>query len=69
LYTIAYRVLTAQDIWDALSYVANAIEIDMGAWKGWKLGWKEDHEGTPNSAGNPARPMFETIAGEHKVGK
>ena len=67
-YLIAHRVLVADGIKAALSHGANAIEIDMTAWKD---GWWADHDATrfPPSWGDTARKMFETIAEERKAGK
>ncbi|EER25319.1 phospholipase D precursor, putative [Coccidioides posadasii C735 delta SOWgp] len=69
IYAIAHRVLTAQGVRDALKHGANAIEIDLCAWRKWNT-WLADHDcATGSSAGDSAVTMFETIVEEHKKGK
>ena len=66
-YLIAHRVLVAQGVKDALAHGANAIEIDMTAWK--KEGWFACHDGWLPGRGDTAIKMFQTIAEERKAGK
>lgn len=64
-YMIAHRVHTVQGIRDSLSHGANALEMDMYAWKD---GWYADHDGTSITRGDSARTMFEAIASERQAG-
>lgn len=64
-YMIAHRVHTVQGIRDSLSHGANALEMDMYAWKD---GWYADHDGTSITRGDSARTIFEAIASERQAG-
>ena len=65
IYAIAHMVLDTQGMKDALSNGANALEIDLTAWKNW---WA-DHDGTETSAGDTARTLFENVAKERNAGQ
>ncbi|KAL8765860.1 MAG: hypothetical protein Q9203_006271 [Teloschistes exilis] len=65
-YVIAHRVLTSGEIDDALRDGANAVEIDMTA---YKEGWWADHDHAANSWGDSALDIFHHIAQERQNGK
>lgn len=65
-YAIAHRVLMDYGVRAALDHGANAIEVDMYAWRD---AWYADHNGFPTSKGHSARHMFQTIAAEHRAGR
>jgi hypothetical protein len=58
-------VLRPEAVTAALSHGANAIEVDLIAWKEW---WA-DHDGGDDSAGSTARELFIFIAEQRKSGK
>ncbi|KAL4964626.1 uncharacterized protein BDV14DRAFT_209241 [Aspergillus stella-maris] len=70
IYAIAHRVLRPQGVTLAVSHGANAIEVDLTAWKDAPFDpkWWADHDATGHSAGADARELFEFIAGERKGG-
>ncbi|KAB8074635.1 hypothetical protein BDV29DRAFT_156403 [Aspergillus leporis] len=65
IYAIAHMVLRPEAVTAALSHGANAIEVDLIAWKEW---WA-DHDGGDDSAGSTARELFIFIAEQRKSGK
>ncbi|KAI4110013.1 MAG: hypothetical protein L6R37_000146 [Teloschistes peruensis] len=65
-YVIAHRVLMSGGIDDALRDGANAVEIDMTA---YKEGWWADHDHAANSWGDSALDIFHHIAQERQNGK
>ncbi|KAI4276290.1 MAG: hypothetical protein L6R38_005699 [Xanthoria sp. 2 TBL-2021] len=65
-YLIAHRVLTGKGVDAALEHGANAIEVDMMA---YKEGWWADHDHSANSWGDSAKDIFNHIAKERRNGK
>ncbi|KAL8776925.1 MAG: hypothetical protein Q9213_008083 [Squamulea squamosa] len=66
VYLIAHRVLRSTSVDDALRNGANAIEVDMTA---FKEGWWADHDHVANSWGDSAEVLFNKIARERRSGK
>ncbi|KAL8772654.1 MAG: hypothetical protein Q9209_002315 [Squamulea sp. 1 TL-2023] len=65
VYLIAHRVLTSRGVDHALRNGANAIEMDMTA---FKEGWWADHDHVENSWGDSAEDLFNKIAKERRYG-
>ncbi|KAI1910260.1 hypothetical protein LOZ12_002051 [Ophidiomyces ophidiicola] len=65
LYFIAHRVLTRNGVRAALSHGANAIEVDLTAWRN---GWWADHDGNIFSRADRAEAVFNEIATQRKNG-
>ena len=63
---IAHKVLNEPGLDAALDHGANALEMDMTA---WKEGWWCDHDGTETSWHDKADDMFGNIAKRRKDGK
>ncbi|PHH89732.1 hypothetical protein CDD83_5404 [Cordyceps sp. RAO-2017] len=65
-WAIAHRVLVRKGVRDCLEDGANAIEMDVQAWRDQ---WYADHDGTLTSKGDSAESMFREIASQRKAGK
>ncbi|KAI4274723.1 MAG: hypothetical protein LQ337_003722 [Flavoplaca oasis] len=66
VYLIAHRVLTSKAVDDALKNGANALEVDVSA---FKEGWWADHDHGPNTWRDSAKDLFNKIAKERRNGK
>lgn len=66
IYIIAHKVLNQKGVDDALLNGANALEMDMTA---WKEGWWCDHDGKKNSWHASAHDQFTHVAQKRKKGK
>ncbi|PGG98020.1 hypothetical protein AJ79_09012 [Helicocarpus griseus UAMH5409] len=67
VYAIAHKVLTVEALEDAINDGANAIEVDLTAWKkGDKTGtkkskWMMDHDGDGKNHGDTAEKVFKAV--------
>ncbi|KHN93744.1 phospholipase D [Metarhizium album ARSEF 1941] len=66
VYAIAHRVLTRRQISQALRQGANALEVDVTAWKD---GWFGDHDGVWERVGDPVEVLFRAVAGHRQTGR
>ncbi|KAK9444125.1 phospholipase D [Metarhizium brunneum] len=65
VYAVAHRVLTTQQVAEALRQGANALEIDVTA---WKQGWFGDHDGVWENMGDSVETLFRAAAKAREAG-
>ncbi|EFY88254.1 phospholipase D [Metarhizium acridum CQMa 102] len=65
IYAVAHRVLTTQQVGEALRQGANALEIDVTA---WKEGWFGDHDGVWENVGDAVEELFRAAAEARETG-